>query len=135
MGRDKIIALVEERYYWPHLKRDVEKFIKHCSTCQIAKGHAQNTSLYTLLPILEAPWEDLSMDFILRLPRTQRGTNSILVVVDRFSKMVRFIPCKKTSDARNIAQLFFQEVFAYMDYLRLLSLIDSKFLSYFWKTL
>jgi hypothetical protein len=107
-GHDKTFAQLNSLYYWPGMRADVNKFVDRCKICQHAKGKIQNTGLYQPLPIRERPWDAISMDFVMGLPRTQKGSDSIFVVVDRFYKMAHFIPCQKKNDATHIANLFFR---------------------------
>jgi hypothetical protein len=109
-GHDKTFSKLNGSYFWPGMRTDVKRFVDGCRICHHTKGKRQNTGLYQTLPIPERPWDAVSMDFILGLPRTQRVFNSIFLVVDIFSKMAHFIPCKKTSDTTHIANLFFKEV-------------------------
>ena len=102
--------LLSDHFYWPKMRRDVERFVQRCTTCHKAKSKLNSHGLYTPLPTPSAPWEDISMDFVLGLPRTKKGKNSVFIVVDRFSKMAHFIPCHKSDDASHVADLFFREV-------------------------
>jgi hypothetical protein len=107
-GHDKTFSKLNSSYYWQGMRTNVKKFVDRCIIFQHTKGKRKNTGLYQPLPIPERPWDAMSMDFILGLPRTQRGCDSIFVVVDRFSKMAHFIPCQKTRDDNSYCEPVFQ---------------------------
>jgi hypothetical protein len=109
-GVVKTLNVLREHIYWPKMRKDVQRICDKCMTCRKAKSRTQPHGLYTPLPVPKEPWVDISMDFILGLPRSKRGRDSIFVVVDKFSKMAHFIPCHKTDDTTNIVDLFFREI-------------------------
>jgi len=135
-GPNKTLEVLKEFFYRPHMRKHVDKHYNSCIACMKAKSRVQPHGLYTPLPIPSKPWVDISMDFILGLPRKNKGRDSIFVVVDRFSKMAHFIPYHKIDDATYIANIFFKEVMRLPALPRfIVSDRDTKFLSHFWRTL
>ncbi|XP_062087666.1 uncharacterized protein LOC133794454, partial [Humulus lupulus] len=91
-GVAKTLAMLQEHFFWPHMKRDVERICGRCVTCRQAKSRVQPNGLYTPLPIPSSPWVDISMDFVLGLPRSKRGRDSIFVVFSPFEIVYGFNP-------------------------------------------
>jgi hypothetical protein len=110
--------------------------VSRCTTYNKAKSQLNPHGLYMPLHVPSVPWEDISMNFVLGLPRTKKGRDIIFMVVDRFSKMAHFIPCHKSDNASHVADLFFIKIIClYGVPNTIVSDRDAKFLSHFWRTL
>jgi hypothetical protein len=106
-GVKKTEDVLAAHFFWPKMRHDMECYVSWCTTCNKAKSRHNPHGLYVHLPVPSVPWEDISMDFVLGLPRTKRGRDSIFMVVDHFSKIAHFIPCHKSDNASHVADLFF----------------------------
>ncbi|CAI7919746.1 unnamed protein product [Closterium sp. NIES-54] len=110
-GSNKTLAGIAKVYYWPHMANDVQKFVTSCDTCQRMKSSKQKKAgLLQPLPVPEQPWHVVSLDFITSLPPTNPGHDTILVVIDKFSKMGHFIPTHTTARTEETAQLFLKHI-------------------------
>ena len=105
-GYQKTIAVVKSQYYCLWMKKEVDNFIAKCLECQKVKvEHRHPVSFLHLLPIPEWKWEVVTMDFITKLPRTNKHHDSIMVVVDKLTKATYFIPIKLTHKVANIVDV------------------------------
>ena len=136
-GVDKTVWRLKQTFTWPGLETDVRRYIRGCDQCQRNKPILRRTpGLLQPLPIPLGKWTDVSMDFITKLPKTSRGHDSILVVVDRFTKWAYMFPVAETIDAPATAKLFFDRVVTRHGLPRaIVSDRDTRFLSSFWQTL
>jgi hypothetical protein len=76
-GAKKTEDVLAGHFFWSKMRRDVERFVARCTTYQKAKSRLNPHGLYMPLPVPSAPWDNISMDFMLGLPRTRKGRNSM----------------------------------------------------------
>ena len=107
----KMYLHLKEKYWWYGLKRDVAEYVALCDTCQRVKAeHQRPAGLLQPMKIPEWKWEEVGMDFIVRLPRTQRGYDSIWVIVDQLTKLAHFLPVKTTYTRPQLAALYMERI-------------------------
>ena len=111
-GVTKMLADIKPIYFWKGMKREIIEFVAGCLECQRVK--AEHRYLAGLLHPNEVPewkWQVISMDFVQGLPMTRNQHNTILVVVDRLTKVAHFIPRNLSDGAPEIAHKFIKEIF------------------------
>jgi hypothetical protein len=114
-GHKKTLELIQRKYYWPGLDQETREYVRSCDMCQRVKParHKPHGEMQGL-PLPTGPFKSISMDFITDLPPSiglgqGKASDSILVIVDRYTKVSKYIPCRKTINAPELAQLFFQQ--------------------------
>ena len=136
-GGVKMYQDLKKNYWWLGMRKEVESYVAKCLTCQQVKAEHQRPS-GTLQPlsIPEWKWEDISMDFIVGLPKVQRGYNALWVIVDRLSKSAHFIPIKDTTTSDQLGQIYVKEIVRLHGVPKVIvSDRDARFTAAFWNGL
>lgn len=139
-GVDKTVELIARKYFLDGAKAAVKAYVDTCEICQRTKArrHRQYGELSSL-PQPGGPWQEISMDFITDLPECSRKAcayDSILVVVDRYTKMAKYYPTQKTCNAEELANLIVDNVVAQYGMPNgIVSDRGSVFTSHFWSGL
>ena len=119
------------------MKQDITKYIMECDTCgRVKADHMRTLGFMQALPIPIWKWEDISMDFVVGLPRTSRGYYSIWVIVDRFTKSAHFLSVDTRDSAKKYAKLHFDRIVTLHGVpLTIVSDRGLVFVSHFWEQL
>nr|AAQ56540.1 putative gag-pol polyprotein [Oryza sativa Japonica Group] len=136
-GSTKMYLDLKEKYWWVSMKREIAEFMALCDVCQRVKAeHQRPAGLLQPLQVPEWKWDEIGMDFITGLPKTQGGYDSIWVVVDRLTKVARFILVKTTYGGNKLAELYFTRIVSLHGVpKKIVSDRGSQFTSHFWKKL
>ena len=135
-GYLKTLKRLTATFFWPKMKQEVKNWVQNCLICQQSKYQAlAPAGLLQPLPIPNQIWEDISIDFIIGLPKSG-GYDTILVVVDRLSKYSHFIPLSHPYTAKSVASIFCREIVRLHGIPKsIVSDRDAIFLSTFWQEL
>jgi hypothetical protein len=135
-GSTKMYQDIRQKYWWPIMKQDIAQYVAECDVCRRIKTEHQRPAV-TLQPLAipEWKWDKVEMDFITGFPRSQKGHDAILVVIDRFSKVAHFLPVKKTITASQLADLYVSRIVSLHGVpLEISSDRGSLFTSRFWES-
>ncbi len=127
---------LSKKFYFPRMRKIVEKYVTTCIFCQRNKAkNQQPIGLLQPLEIPEEPWDTVSMDFIVKLPLTKSGNDSIVVFVCKLTKRVILRALKTTASASDVAKIYLDAVVREHGISRnFICDRDSKFTSKFWKS-
>jgi hypothetical protein len=106
-GSTKMYHDLKQHYWWTKMKIEIARYVAKGDTCRRVKAiHMKTAGPLQSLPVPTWKWEDISMDFIMGLPRTAKGFDSIWVIIDRLTKIANFLPVKTYYRVITYAQIY-----------------------------
>ncbi|GJR01238.1 putative reverse transcriptase domain-containing protein [Tanacetum coccineum] len=134
---DKMYQDMKKLYWWPNMKADITTYVSKCLTCAKVKAEHQRPSRLLVQPkIPEWKWDNITMDFVTKLPKSSQGYDTIWVIVDRLTKSDIFVPMRETDPMEKLARMYLKEVV--MRHGIPVSIIcdrNPRFTSNFWRSL
>ncbi|GJX38142.1 putative reverse transcriptase domain-containing protein [Tanacetum coccineum] len=112
-GSDKMYQDMKKLYWWPNMKANIATYVSKCLTCARVKAEHQRPSGLLVQPeIPQWKWDNITMDFVTKLPRSSQGYDTIWVIVDRLTKSAIFLPMRETNLLEKLAKMYLKEVVA-----------------------
>nr|GFC56022.1 putative reverse transcriptase domain-containing protein [Tanacetum cinerariifolium] len=134
-GSNKMYQDLKHLYWWPNMKADIATYVSKCLTCLKVKSEPQNPSGLLVQPkIPQCKWDNITIYFVTKLPRTSSGYDTIWVIVDRLTKSAHFLPMREDDSIDKLTKLYLKEVVTRHGIL--VSIIfdcDPRFASNFWR--
>ncbi|GJS32911.1 putative reverse transcriptase domain-containing protein [Tanacetum coccineum] len=134
---EKMYQDVKKLYWWPNMKADIATYVSKCLTCAKVKAEHQRQSGLLVQPeIPQWKWDNITMDFVTKLPKSSQGYDTIWVIVDRLTKSAIFIPMKETDPLEKLARMYLKEVVTRHGIpVSIICDRDPRFASNFWRSL
>ncbi|GJY43452.1 putative reverse transcriptase domain-containing protein [Tanacetum coccineum] len=135
-GSEKMYQDVKKLYWWPFMKADIATYLSKCLTCARVKAEHQRPSGLLVQPeIPEWKWDNITMDFITKLPRSSQGFDTIWVIVDRLTKSAHFLPIRENDPLDKLARLYLNRIVARHGIpASIICDRDGRFTSNFWRS-
>ncbi|GJR35959.1 putative reverse transcriptase domain-containing protein [Tanacetum coccineum] len=136
-GSDKMYQDMKKLYWWPNMKADIATYVSKCLTCAKVKAEHQRPSGLLVQPkIPEWKWDNITMDFVTKLPKSSQGYDTIWVIVDRLTKSAIFVPMRETDPMDKLARMYLKEVVTRHGIpVSIICDRDPRFASNFWRSL
>ncbi|GJW71561.1 putative reverse transcriptase domain-containing protein [Tanacetum coccineum] len=135
-GSEKMYQDMKKLYWWPNMKADIATYVSKCLTCAKVKAEHQRPSGLLVQPAIpEWKWDNITMDFITKLPKSSQGFDTIWVIVDRLTKSAHFLPIRENDPLDKLARLYLNRIVARHGIpVSIICDRDGRFTSNFWRS-